>query len=145
MSARPEQLWGSWNLLDWQFTVQGRDGVTHPFGEHPQGLIVYTPSGWMSASIGRRDRAALPSDLPFRRIPPELITQAYFSYFHYAGRYRIEGDEVIHSVTQSLNPNFPGTEQRRRITHDGERLILSGVEDLGEIVRQHRLVWEPLR
>ena len=142
MSVRREQLLGSWRLLDWQIRVDGSDGVTRPFGDHPEGLIVYTPDGWMTAAIARRKRERLPADLPFRRIPPPLLADAYLSYFHYAGPYRIEGDEVIHSVVQSLNPNFPGTEQRRHVAFEGERLILSGIEDLGEIVRRHRLAWE---
>ena len=142
MSVRVDQLLGSWRLLDWQIRVDGDDGVTRPFGDAPEGLIVYTADGWMSAAIGRRERERLPADVPFRRIPPPLLADAYLSYFHYAGPYRIEGDEVIHSVVQSLNPNFPGTEQRRHVAFEGARLILSGVEDLGTRVRRHRLLWE---
>ena len=51
---------------------------------------------------------------------------AFSSYFHYAGRYRVVDGDVIHYVTQSLNPNFPGSEQLRHAELDGQTLVLSG-------------------
>ena len=89
MTVGAQQLVGSWRLLGWTIRVEGRDGVTRPFGDEPEGLLVYTPDGWMTASIGRRERALLPANVPFRSIPAEQLGKAFLSYFHYAGRYRI--------------------------------------------------------
>ena len=55
----------------------------------------------------------------------------------------VDGD-VIHYVTQSLNTNFPGTEQLRHAELDGQTLVLSGKDKVGEITRFHSLVWHKL-
>jgi hypothetical protein len=65
----------------------------------------------------------------------------------YAGAYRREGDTVIHVVETSLFPNsFPnwvGSEQRREIAWEGDRLILSTPPTAAGVAPTvHRLVWE---
>ena len=50
---------------------------------------------------------------------------AFESYLSYAGRWRLDGDEVVHSVEMALNPNAVGLEQRRRVDWAGEDLVLS--------------------
>ena len=52
----------------------------------------------------------------------------------------VDGD-VIHSVRQSLNPNFPGSEQLRHAELDGQTLVLSGKDEVGGVIRFHSLVW----
>jgi hypothetical protein len=144
--ADKAQLLGAWQLESWSIGYADRDDVTFPFGEDPVGLLVYSNDDWMSASIARRDRAPLPADVPYRRIDAELLADAFRGYFHYAGRYRVSGDDVIHYVTQSLNPNFVGSEQLRHIELDGETLVLSGRdEDAAGVARFHQLVWHKLR
>jgi hypothetical protein len=55
----------------------------------------------------------------------------------------VEGD-VIHYVTQSLNPNFVGTEQLRHAELDGHTLVLSGRDVANGVARLHSLVWHKL-
>lgn len=138
-------LLGTWQLESWSIGYEGRDDVTHPFGEDPIGLLLYTADDWMSASISRREREALPTDVPFRSIAAEALAAAYRDYFHYAGRFRVSGDDVTHYVTQSLNPNFVGSEQLRHIELDGSTLVLSGRDEVGSEVRFHQLVWHKLK
>jgi hypothetical protein len=139
-----EDLQGTWQLESWTIGYSDRDDFTYPYGEDPQGLLLYTNDGWMSASIARHERAPLPEDVSFRKIPDELRADAFASYFHYAGRYRVVDGDVIHYVSQSLNPNFPGTEQVRHAELDGQTLVLSGKDQVGEVVRFHSLVWHRL-
>ena len=135
-----EDLQGTWQLESWTIGYSDRDDFTYPYGEDPQGLLLYTNDGWMSASIARHERAPLPEGVSFRKIPDELRADAFASYFHYAGRYRVVDGDVIHYVSQSLNPNFPGTEQVRHAELDGQTLVLSGKDQAGEVVRFHSLV-----
>lgn len=138
------QLEGTWQLESWAVGYSDRDNFTYPYGEDPQGLLLYTADGWMSASISRSDRALLPPDVSFRKLEESVRAAAFTSYFHYAGRYRVVDGDVIHYVTQSLNPNFPGTEQLRHAELDGQTLVLSGKDQVGEITRFHSLVWHRL-
>lgn len=136
-----DDLVGTWELESWTIGYSDRDEFTYPYGEDPQGLLLYSADGWMSASIARRERARLPEEISYRKLPDGLKAEAFSSYFHYAGRYRVVDGDVIHYVTQSLNPNFPGTEQLRHAELDGQTLVLSGKDQVGEVVRFHSLVW----
>lgn len=134
-------LAGTWQLESWTIGYSNRDKLTLPFGEDPQGLLLYTTDGWMSASICRRGRPPFPEGQSPRSIGDDLKAEAYGSYFHYAGRYRVVEGDVIHSVSQSLNPNFPGTEQLRHAELDGQTLVLSGKDEVSGVTRFHSLVW----
>jgi hypothetical protein len=136
-----DELVGAWQLESWTIGYTDRDEFTYPYGEEPQGLLLYSKDGWMSASIGRPGRALLPADVSYRKLPDALKAAAFSSYFHYAGRYRVADGDVIHYVTQSLNPNFPGTEQLRHAELDGQTLVLSGKDQVGGATRFHSLVW----
>lgn len=134
-------LVGAWELESWAIGYSDRDDLTYPYGEDPSGLLVYTADGWMSAAIAHPQRQRFPQDLPYRKIPSEQKGEAFSSYFHYAGRFRVQGGDVIHYVTMSMNPNFPGTEQLRHAELDGQTLVLSGKDTVGGTERFHSLVW----
>ena len=134
-------LLGAWHLESWLISYSNSDRITHPFGEQPAGMIVYTDDGWMSASINRRDRVLLPTGEAFRGIDPTLLAEAYRSYFHYAGRYALQENVITHSVTQSLNPNFVDSTQLRKAEFSGNTLVLSGDEIVAGVTRSHRLTW----
>jgi hypothetical protein len=136
-----EDLQGTWELESWTIGYSDREGFSYPYGEDPKGLLMYSDDGWMSASIASNERALLPAGVNFRKLPDELKAEAFSSYFHYAGRYRIQDGDVVHYVTQSLNPNFPGTEQLRHAELDGQTLVLSGKDQVGDVTRFHSLVW----
>ncbi len=139
-----QDLVGTWQLESWSVGYSDREDYSCPFGEDPKGLLIYTEDDWMSASIGRSDRQTLPDDISFRKIPEEKLARAYLSYFHYAGRYHVVEGDVIHYVTQSLNPNFVGSEQLRHAELDGHTLVLSGQDTAGGVLRLHSLVWHRL-
>ncbi len=136
-----DQLHGAWQLESWTVGYSDRDEFSYPYGEDPHGLLLYTPDGWMSASISRRERQLMPDGVSPRQLPADAKADAFASYFHYAGRYRVHEGDVIHYVSQSLNPNFPGTEQLRHAELDGQTLVLSGKDSVGEVIRFHSLVW----
>ena len=134
-------LVGAWELESWAIGDADRDDLSYPYGEEPRGLLMYTEDGWMSAAISRPQRQRFPEDVAFRKIPDAAKGEAFTSYFHYAGRYRVQDGDVIHYVSMSLNPNFPGTEQLRHAELDGQTLVLSGKDMVGGVERFHSLVW----
>ncbi|NNC99982.1 MAG: lipocalin-like domain-containing protein [Gammaproteobacteria bacterium] len=140
---------GSWQLNSWIISYPASERLTHPFGSSPTGLIVYSETGWMSAAICRSDRALFNPSQNLRSMPATVLAQAYKSYFHYAGPYRVEDGQLIHSVRMSLNPDFVGTEQVRDFTFDGDLLILRGTERFDDSpdteLRTHRLQWQRIK
>ena len=48
----------------------------------------------------------------------------------YCGRYRVDGDCVVHTVEMSMYPNWVGTEQRRAYRFDGDRIVLRTVQPI---------------
>jgi hypothetical protein len=137
-----ERLVGGWILRSWEIVRSEPDAVGHPFGREPTGLITYTADGWMSATIAAPGRPRLSQPSP-RSAPAEELARAYTSYFSYAGRWRTEGDDVIHNVVFALNPGMSGTEQRRHCRFDGtDELTLSADEaDAKGRLRQHHIRW----
>ena len=136
-----QDLVGAWRLESWTVGYADRDDFSYPYGQDPQGLLVYSDDGWMSACIARNGRPLFPDKVNYRKMPDADKGEAFSSYFHYAGRYRVQEGDVIHYVTHSLNPNFPGSEQLRHAELDGLTLVLSGKDKTGEVTRFHSLVW----
>lgn len=137
-------LIGAWHLVRWETTYDDGRVPTHALGPDATGLIAYTPDGWMNASMSRAGRKNLSSESA-RTAPAAERVAAFDSFFSYGGRYRIEGDYVIHSVTQSHNPNLVGSEQRRHMAFDGKHgLTLSASDKVPatEVMRHHRLIWK---
>ena len=136
-----EDLVGTWQLESWTIGYSDSEDFSYPYGEERERLLVYSNDGWMSAAIARAAREPLPEDVNYRKLPDAVKAEAFSSYFHYAGRYRVVDGDVIHHVTQSLNPNFPGSEQLRHAELDGQTLVLSGKDQVGSATRFHSLVW----
>jgi hypothetical protein len=57
-----EQLVGAWRLVSCVETDANTGEVYLPMGEVPEGLILYTPDGYMSAQLSAADRKAFDND-----------------------------------------------------------------------------------
>jgi len=142
MTARlsTADLLGGWRLVSWE--VESEGAVRRPFGDHPTGLLCYTFDGWMSACIASAERPALSAGSP-RQSSAEEQAAAFTTYFTYAGRYDVVGEDVVHHVEVALNPAMVGTDQVRRVALDGDTLMLSAGEPVSDgAVRSHRLTWQ---
>jgi len=134
----PEQLVGAWCLSTWEIVTDGRPA--RPFGPDAIGLLTYSADGMMQATIAAPDR--VPYSGPSARSSPDAeVASAARSFFSYGGTWHLDGEEVVHDVTIALDPGFVGTEQRRRVALDGDLLVLSADEPVGEGTRHHRLSW----
>ena len=139
--VREQDLHGTWRLHDWVIDYDDGRPASFPFGADATGLLIYAADGHVSAAIGRGGRARLSRD-DIRRAPEAEKAAAFDSYFHYAGTWRLEGGQVVHEVTQSLNPNFVGTVQVRDLDLQGDRLELRAVvPTLSGATMTNRLVW----
>ena len=141
-------LLGTWHLVRWEISYGDGRAPTLPFGADATGLISYSSDGTMQACIARAQRPRLSSD-SVRSAPQAERLAAFESYFQYAGPYALRGEagaqQVVHTVTHSLNPNFVGTQQVRNMQFaDNGQLTLSASELLAgtAVTRHHQLVWE---
>jgi hypothetical protein len=144
MSHKPENFIGAWQLIDWR--IEYHDGhVTRPFGQGAHGFIIYGADGTMTASITKASRPLF-GVANARNATDEQKASAFDSYFHYAGQWRIEENEIVHAVTMSLNPDMVGTDQPRLAIFEGfHHLTLSARERLKNGgSRHHILQWKLL-
>lgn len=114
-------LVGVWRLV--AFEATDADGnVTRPYGDAPEGRIVYTSGGIMSAHLGAGGR---PPFIELGDTTEQRALAALRGHFSYSGRWRLEGDKVIHSVDMSVSPDWVGTERPRTVTLDGDEIVLT--------------------
>lgn len=122
-----DELVGAWKLVSYvQRPVDGTSDV-FPLGERPQGIIMYTPDGYMSAQLMHGDdRPGFASGDLFDGTPEEYVAEAS-TYIAYTGPFHV--DEVQRTLTHtmfiSLFPNWTGQTQPRVVDLQGDVLKLS--------------------
>jgi hypothetical protein len=121
---------GTWILESWD-RIEADGSTAHPLGNAPSGLLVYTPEGDMAVMMTATDRSKLDTDDPVGGSVEERAG-AYSSCLAYVGRYRVEGQSVIHELETSLYPNWSGTSQVRPFLLDRQRLVLQVLDADGK-------------
>jgi hypothetical protein len=140
-----DQLIGAWKLVSYvEKPVDGSEPV-HPMGEHPLGIIMYTPDGYMSAQLMRRDRKPFASGDWFKGTPEEYGKEAS-TYIAYSGPFHVDEEKkaLTHSMFVSLFPNWLGQTQPRVVRIEGDRLHLSTaapIQSAGKKVNSY-LEWQ---
>ena len=136
---------GGWRLSDWRTEYSDGRAPTLPFGETPEGLLVYSPDGWMNASIGRSGRPLM-SSASLKHAPAQERLDAIDAFMNYGGPYSFPDDHhVRHEVVIALYPNLVGTDQVRRMRFQGDDTLILSAEDTlpGTAVRRtHSLTWK---
>ena len=142
-----EQLPGAWRLVSIE-TVRPSGEVVYPYyGKHPEGLLIYDRSGWMSVQIVSDPRPTVPtasSREGFLASKPAEKVEAIDGYYAYCGTWSVDpaASTVTHHIGQSLDPGERGEDVVRKLSIDGNRLtLLAKTHEAGED-RQRRLVWE---
>lgn len=136
------ELVGVWTLVSFERRSSNGD-LSHPFGTSAVGQLIYDPSGRMSAALMAQDRPLLgmlpesvkgmrPSFKSLKVIARVFKASMLFS--SYAGRYRLEGDTVVHQVEVSSLVDWVGTELRRHVSMDNGQLALGFTDALGNQV-----------
>lgn len=142
-----EQLIGAWRLVSVE-TTRANGEVIYPFyGKHPEGLIVYDRTGWMSVQIVSDPHPAVPtadSREAFVAAPEKEKIVAIEGYYAYWGTWTVDAANatVTHHIKQSLFPGERGEDGVRHFVLNGDRLTLTAkTHEMGED-HERRLVWE---
>ena len=141
------QLVGTWKLI----AIDERDAsgarvVPLDYGPEPIGLLMYDASGNMSVHAMRRGRPRLASE-DVHSTTPEQAKAAFVGYGAYFGTYTVDEQAgiVTHHVQGALNPNWEGSDQRRRFTISGDKLTLEPIDfQAAGNKRTRRLIWQRL-
>jgi hypothetical protein len=116
-------LVGTWKLVSAEVRYSDGD-VSYPYGMYPQGYLMYSDDGFMSAVITVNERSFFTVDDIFGGTIEEQA-QAARTYLSYCGPYSLNGHEVTHHVDVSLFPNWMGQDQRRYVEYvDDKQLVL---------------------
>lgn len=123
--------------------VQWSDGtVEFPYGEDAEGILVYTPGGYMTGHLMRQNVPRFRGGA--RRAQPEEAQEAFLGYLGYFGTYEVDRATgiVTHHVLGSWHPNWVGTDQIRHFRIEGEQLVIETPPvQSGGRSRVTRLVW----
>ena len=147
MSTVRDALIGAWLLHSFAF-VRVEDGAeTFPYGDRPQGLLIYSDAGRMSVHIQRRGRLVAHTD-DWTQVTPAETDTAFMGYSGYAGEFEVDEQRgvVVHSLELAWFPNFEGTQQTRQYSLDGDWLTLCATPRLlAGHMQTTRLLWERIR
>jgi hypothetical protein len=121
-----EQLVGAWKLVSYVEKPIDGSALFYPMGEKPEGIIMYTPDGYMSAQIMHPGRPQFASGDWFRGTAEEIKEEA-LGYIAYCGPFHADEHKqtLTHSMFVSLFPNWLGQTQPRVVKIEGDMLHLS--------------------
>jgi Lipocalin-like domain len=146
-NAQADRLIGAWRLVSIE-TIRPNGDVIYPFyGKHPEGLLIYDPSGWMSMQIVSDPKPTTPSTdtrEKFLAAPSAEKVSAIDGYYAYFGTWTIDanGNSVTHHIRQSLYPGERGEDGTRTFSLEGDRLILTARAHEMSEDHQRKLIWE---
>ena len=91
------------------------DGTVVPYCTGVHGLIIYTAEGYVAVALNcaPQGQGNEPADISGRK-------------FFYAGKYSFDGVHVTHALLNASQPELIGTSFARKVSIEGNRLILSG-------------------
>jgi Lipocalin-like domain len=145
-----DRLEGTWRLVSVE-TIRPNGEVIYPFyGKHPEGLLIYGQSGWMSVQIVSDPKPSVPTtssrEVFLAAAPAEKIA-AIDGFYAYYGTWSVDpsASTVTHHIQQSLYPGERGQEGVRKLQLEASRLTLTAkAHEMGED-HQRKLVWERVR
>ena len=123
-----QRLIGTWRLVSYVERDVDSGEENHPMGEHPLGLIMYAPDGFMSAQLSKANRSPFQGNDP-RNGTPDEYTEAASGYLAYCGPFHVDerNQLLTHEMQVSLFPNWLGQRQVRLVERDDDLLRLATV------------------
>jgi hypothetical protein len=139
-----DRLAGTWKLVSASSSTASGERNDAPFSPSPAGFLTYTQDGRVTAMISYGGRKPLSSS-DSRLAPREEEAEAFRTFLANAGRYRLDGDKVIHHVEISSIQNWVETDLIRSIKFEGERIVLlTPPAPDGGTIHTFELIWERL-
>jgi hypothetical protein len=138
-----EALIGVWRLREYSDVTEG-PAPHYPFGDDPDGLLIYTPDGFVSALLMARGRPNL-SGNGFTQGTADQYSAAGKSFIGNTGRYDVDEAKLVvtHRPTVAFVPNMIGSVEQRLVDLQGDVLVLTAehVPAAGLLTTKSRLEW----
>jgi hypothetical protein len=131
MVALKNEIIGAWKLLSYIEVPVGGEEYLFPLGTNPKGLLIFSPDGSMSVQISVKDPIRYDSDDRFSISDDKVATRAK-TYIAFAGKYTTDNflSLVTYHIETSLNPNWEGKKQIRKLDFEGDILYQKSVEPI---------------
>jgi Lipocalin-like domain len=139
-----DSLVGTWRLVSLVSEETESKAVHEPYGDKPSGLITYTSDGYLVYII--TDPTRRPPVAP--KATDAEAAQLYRTMGAYAGRYKIENDELIVNPEVASSPALVGTEQTYVFEVKGDRYELKTNPFVSPAIGKQvvtTLVWERVK
>jgi Lipocalin-like domain len=138
------KLLGAWRLISYIAEAASGEAV-YPLGPAATGYIIYTADGHMSATVMRPERPGFASPDPMAGTADEHAA-ASAGYLSYAGTFEVDEASgiVVHHIKTALVPNWVGSDFKRKVMLDGDKLELRGLAPalIGGEMRLVRVLWQ---
>ena len=135
-----DELVGTWELVSASTTNSTGDRSETPYGPNPTGLLTYTADGRVTAMISHAGRKSLST-----LAKPEEQAEAFKTFLAYAGRYTLNGHEVVHSVEISSIQSYVGKDLVRSVKFQGDQIILvTPPTPVKGKIQTFELIWQRL-
>jgi hypothetical protein len=143
-SSYTNRLVGVWRLVAYTDEHE-TGGDIQPFGPNPQGFLIYTADGFVSAQLMKPGRPEFHS-ADWHHGTPHEYQESGSGYIAYCGAYEVDEEKatVTHIPSVSLLPNLIHGRQPRSIGLQGDRLVLraAGTPVAGGLKVTSRLEWK---
>jgi hypothetical protein len=143
-SGYANRLIGVWGLVNYTDEHEDSEDI-QPFGPNPQGFLIYTADGLVSAQLMKPGRPAFHS-ADWHHGTPQEYEASGSGYIAYCGIYEVDEEKatVTHIPSVSLLPNLIHGRQCRSIELRGDRLVLraAGAPVAGGLNVISRLEWK---
>jgi len=127
MTTIRSRMIGAWQLVQFESQDTATGYSRQPLGPQPQGLILYTPDGFMAAQLA-----------------PDGTGTEIADPIAYSGPFQVDEDTAIvhHEVRMATMPDLLAAPQLREVHVDGEHLTLSATStDAAGVTTRSTLTW----
>jgi hypothetical protein len=126
-------LIGTWRLISCQTNTNGTP--VKPFGENPQGYVVYTPDNHVVIQFAARERPDFFVPLAQSPVPALLESTGHrastaLGFSGYCGTFEVLDGQVVHHLEFGVLPEMSGQHWPRSVVLDGDRLVLGTARGL---------------
>jgi Lipocalin-like domain len=114
-------LVGTWQLTGFSLVVADTRETSRPYGDHPTGLIQFSPGGHMVMFLAAGELKA-PASGSYTDAERADIHRSIVGA--YAATYTVEGNTVVYHVLTSWRPEWIGRDQVRYFEINGTKLTI---------------------